>query len=118
VTDEQQAQLYALNGCTFGVGSFDKRFVRDLAAAPKDTELTERQDWYLRRTYYRYRKQIGHKAPRPADYDAPPEKHSTIEELEREDLDSMADYLKPTQLEKRQARERMKLEAWNGGKAK
>jgi hypothetical protein len=114
VTDQQRAMLYALNGCTFGVGSFEKRFVRDLEHAPATLELTPRQDWYLRRTYWRYRKQIGHKSPRPADYDSPPEKPSTIAEIERNGY-GIAAWLKPSGIEKRQARDRAKLEAWNKG---
>lgn len=113
MSDQHRAMLYALNGCSFGVGSFEKRFVRDLASAAVTIELSPRQDWYLRRTYYRYRKQIGHNSPRPADYDSPPVKKTTLTELERDGVDNLAAYLKPSRLEKRQAQERAKLEAWN-----
>jgi hypothetical protein len=42
--------------CTFGVGSPEKRFVRQNQNA---TALTEKQREWLRKITYRYRRQIG-----------------------------------------------------------
>jgi hypothetical protein len=63
MTGIQITAIGLLNGCTFQVGSFDKRFVRDLAALPdKETrELTEKQIHYLWKLVYKYRRQHGNK---------------------------------------------------------
>lgn len=62
MTDQQKRWLRQLAGCTFLPGSYDKRFVRDLnarLAANPESELTEKQAAFLRKTAYRYRKQRG-----------------------------------------------------------
>jgi hypothetical protein len=47
-----------LNGCTFLPGSFEKGFVRGLAAKSLDDTLTEKQLMLLGQIRYRYRKQL------------------------------------------------------------
>ncbi len=45
--------------CTFRPGSYEKRFVRDMASQPADAELTIRQAHYIDLLYWHYRKQIA-----------------------------------------------------------
>lgn len=59
MTDEQQKWIRELETCSFLPGSWEKRFVRDLATFPPEKELTQRQAAALRRTAWRYRKQRG-----------------------------------------------------------
>jgi hypothetical protein len=117
VTPEQKRMIEALSGCRFGVGSFDKRFVRDMAfvlAHKPETELTLRQEWFLRRTFWRYRRQLRQpNMPKPDDYDTPPIKPSTVAEIEREGLEDTAKWLRPSALERRQMRDRERLARWN-----
>lgn len=111
MTDEQRRMLAELRTCTFGVGSWDKRFVRDLAGSPADYELTPRQEWALRRTYYRYRVQCGRPdLPKPADYDTPP----VVEKVKQPDGDVIV-CVKPS-VSRKMAEELEKLKRWNEGK--
>ena len=57
MTDAQREMVTALQRCSFLPGSFDKRFVRDVAAQERD--LTVRQDECLRGLAHKYRRQIG-----------------------------------------------------------
>ena len=59
MTDEQYKLLQRLAGCTFLPGSWEKRFVRNLSAEPKDYELSAKQLAALERLHYRYRRQLG-----------------------------------------------------------
>lgn len=59
MTEQQQRWIAELSRCSFYPGSWDKRFVRDMATLPADKELTERQAAALLRTAWRYRKQRG-----------------------------------------------------------
>lgn len=68
MTDQQRKWIQELTRCTFQPGSWEKRFVRDLAALSPYDVLTERQAAALHRTAYRYRKQRGNPGmPRPDD---------------------------------------------------
>lgn len=68
MTDQQQRWIAQLARCTFLPGSWEKRFVRDLATFPQERELTERQAAALARVAWRYRKQRGEpNMARPAD---------------------------------------------------
>jgi hypothetical protein len=51
--------LQGLRRCTFMPGSWDKRFVRDLASKPEDAELTEKQQEWVEKMAYKYRRQVG-----------------------------------------------------------
>jgi hypothetical protein len=55
LTNTESALLKRLVSCTFGIGSPDKRFVRDLQDA---SEMTGGQLAYLARLVYRYRGQL------------------------------------------------------------
>lgn len=59
MTDQQRKWIEELSHCSFYPGSYDKRFVRDLASQPRDKELTEKQAAFLERIAWRYRKQRG-----------------------------------------------------------
>ena len=58
MTPEQIIMIEALSRCTFGVGSYQKYFVRDLSTMPHDKKLSDKQWVYLDKLYYMYRKQI------------------------------------------------------------
>lgn len=59
MTEQQQRWIAELSRCTFLPGSYDKRFVRNLAAYSPDRELTPRQANALHQMAYRYRRQRG-----------------------------------------------------------
>jgi hypothetical protein len=57
--DDSQAQkINLLSRCVFQVGSYDKRFVRNLAGLSTDVELTPKQAHLLEQIFHRYRRQI------------------------------------------------------------
>lgn len=58
MTEEQYSLLQRLKQCTFLPGSYDKRFVRNLSAAPKDVNLTKGQADYLSKLEHKYRRQL------------------------------------------------------------
>lgn len=55
---EAYASIQALNRCTFLPASYVKRFVRDMAAKGPDDTLTEKQEAFLKKVTWNYRKQI------------------------------------------------------------
>ena len=69
MTDEQVALIKRLSRCRFGVGTYDKRFVRDMSYQVEHDsakELTTRQARYLTWLHWRYRRQLGEPdLPRP-----------------------------------------------------
>lgn len=59
MTPEQRRKIQDLNSyCRFGVGAYDKRFVRHMATMPDDYELSPKQSAFLDKTHHRYREQI------------------------------------------------------------
>ena len=46
----------------------DGRFIRQFQDATSETLITERQAWYIRVLWYKYRRQLGHDGPRPEGY--------------------------------------------------
>lgn len=63
-TQDEIEMLKDLRGVTFAVGSFDKRFVRDVADyAINGGELTDRQAALIPTLHYRYRSQHGKQTP-------------------------------------------------------
>ena len=59
MTDTDYKTIQALARCSFQPGSWVKRFVRDLAAMPVDTVLSDKQLAALNRTAWHYRKQLS-----------------------------------------------------------
>lgn len=92
MTDYQWALIRALAKCTFYPGSFDKRFMHDLAEKPKTAELSEKQDLQLRRIGWSKRAQLG----QSIEVTRPPELGPDPEEVASQ-------------------RDRAKLAAWNAG---
>lgn len=116
MTDEQRAMIAALERCTMSPGSWDKRFSRDLffqAKADPKMELSPRQEWALRRTYYRYRRQHHHPdMAKPDDYDSPP----VVEKVKQPDGNVIV-CVRPS-VSNAMAEELERLKAWNEGKAR
>ncbi len=62
MTDEQRKLALRLRRCTFLPGSYEKRFVRAMAAAAKNKPelvLTEKQADFLAKVAHRYRRQLA-----------------------------------------------------------
>jgi hypothetical protein len=95
VTDAQHQLIRALMGCTMRPGTWDKTFTHDLAQKPKTYALSDRQDEFVRRLAYKYRKQITAANPNLA-IERPPE-------------------MGPDPEQEQAASERAKLRAWNSG---
>ena len=55
ITEDEKRIADSLRKCTFGVGSWDKKFVRSLEGA---TEISEKQSYWIYKTAYRYRHQM------------------------------------------------------------
>jgi len=64
VTDEDMRMAQALARCNYLPGSPDRRFCKD---AHWMTQMTEAQRAYLRRCFWRYRRQHGLPAEKPAE---------------------------------------------------
>lgn len=56
--EARRLKVKHLAQCTFRPGSYEKRFVRDMAGRP-DAELSIRQAHYIDLLYWMYRKQIA-----------------------------------------------------------
>ena len=56
ISDDHKLKLIMLSKCVFQVGSFDKRFVRNLQGQTAD--LTPKQALCLEKMFHRYRRQI------------------------------------------------------------
>lgn len=62
MTDEQRRLILRLSKCTFLPGSYEKRFVRSMAALANskgETELSEKQAAFLAKVGHRYRRQLA-----------------------------------------------------------
>ncbi len=69
MTPDQYRKLQTLRSkVTFAVGSWDKYFVRNLSVLAEDAPLSDKQSQSLEFLWYRYRRQIGHKDPKPEGY--------------------------------------------------
>ena len=66
MTDERIA-IEALSRCRFMVGSWSKRFARDLAAMPENQVLTPKQRLALWRTVKKFRRQLHERIVKAAD---------------------------------------------------
>jgi hypothetical protein len=55
--------LQELSNCRFLPGSWDRKFVRDLSSKPREATLSPKQVRYLKKLYYRYRRQIVARNP-------------------------------------------------------
>lgn len=78
MTEAQSQLIQALTRCSMLPGTFDKRFAHDLAEKPANYALSDRQDEFVRRLAYKYRKQIAAQNPnlaveRPAELGPDPE---------------------------------------------
>lgn len=121
MTDEQRKLIEALARCRFGVGNSAGRFVAEMLARTRmmpAAELTPRQDWYLRRLAYTYRRQLRQpNMPKPADFHTPPPDKKTAEALKvREAKGEIIVCRAPVSADRARAAELDKLKRWNEGK--
>lgn len=58
MTKKQWEMVEALARCTFSVGTWDKRFVRQMHSLGKKKPLSEAMRAWLPALYYKYRRQI------------------------------------------------------------
>lgn len=69
ITARELHKLQRLQQVSFGTGwNGAKRFVREMADANADTQITEGQARYIEILWYKYRRQLGHNDPKPAGY--------------------------------------------------
>lgn len=61
MTQGQHKLIQLLAECSMLSGSFDRRFVLDLAKKPIEYNLTDRQKYHLKRLVYKYRHQLKNK---------------------------------------------------------
>lgn len=118
MNDEQMHMVKALRKCQFMPGSFEKRFVADMTYHDIAKSLSPRQDWFLRRTYWRYRKQIGHGGEKPHDFDSPPPapvKPVSGNDVEYVDKGGVFVCYAPPSVAHVAAEELDRLKAWNAG---
>jgi hypothetical protein len=120
---EQKQLIERLAGCRFGTGNAAGRFVAEMLARTRMTpevELTPRQDWYLRRLAYTYRRQLRRpNMPKPADFHTPPPDKKTAEALKvREAKGEIIVCRAPVSADRARAAELERLNAWNAGKPK
>lgn len=85
MTDAQAQLIQALARCSMLPGTFDKRFTHDLAEKPRGYALSDRQDEFVRRLAYKYRKQLAAQnpnlaTPRPAEMGPDPERVASEQE--------------------------------------
>lgn len=59
MSPEEQTIIRELSHCTFRPASYEKRFVRNMVAAPPDATLTDKQRTYLYKLRWSYRNQIA-----------------------------------------------------------
>lgn len=57
--EARRRKVKYLQLCTFRPGSYEKRFVRDMASRPEDELLTIKQAHYIDLLYWVYRQQIA-----------------------------------------------------------
>lgn len=57
--ETRRLKVKYLERCSFWPGSYEKRFVRDMASRPEDEELSIRQAHFIDVLYWKYRKQIA-----------------------------------------------------------
>lgn len=95
MTDAQHQLIQALSRCSMQPGTWDKTFTHDMAQKPRTYDLSPRQDEFVRRLAYKYRKQITAANPNLA-IERPPEMGPDPEVAQA-------------------ASERAKLAAWNRG---
>jgi hypothetical protein len=87
-TDEERRLMKHLIGCTFAVGSFDKRFVRDVSARIEATgEITDKQGVLIYTLHYRYRRQ--HRKPTP-NYDPDTDPKAHISKAKRQQIEQQS----------------------------
>ena len=64
ITAEELKRLRVLEKCSIRLGH-DRWFLRSMEDANEETEITDRQGWYIHLLYYRYRRQTGYAGPKP-----------------------------------------------------
>jgi hypothetical protein len=69
ITEEELAKLRALRRVRFAWWCQDERFVQKFEKASLETEITERQAWFIKVLTYKYRKQLGVDPLRPEGYE-------------------------------------------------
>lgn len=81
MTEVDYKTIQALAKCSFTPGSWNKRFVRDLAQYPPEKELSEKQQAALARVAWHYRQQLSRHGI--AVVNKPPDVIGTDKEVER-----------------------------------
>ncbi len=108
---EHRHKLDLLSACTFLPGSWPKRFVWEVGSLPDESVMSAKQEYWIDRLYYMFRRQIsamlGDK-PEFVNPKPPPQRVAITLDEEAAALNSIPDLGN-----KRQRTALEKLDAWN-----
>lgn len=68
ITEEELAKLKQLQKVSPAWWCGDGRFIGQFAKATSETQITERQAFYIKLLWYKYRRQLGHNGEKPEGY--------------------------------------------------
>lgn len=68
ITEDELIKLQRLGRVSTAWWCGDGRFIQQFEQATTETLISERQAWYIRVLWYKYRKQLGHNGPKPEGY--------------------------------------------------
>lgn len=68
ITTEELNKLRRLKKVSLARWGGSRRFVQQFENATTETEISERQAWYIEVLWYRHRRQLGHNDPKPVGY--------------------------------------------------
>lgn len=110
-------KLDLLRVCRFQAGSWEKRFVHDVAVLGPYDLLSPRQQYKVDKLYWRYRRQVNalRDADRSTPYPVPlePDIDTPISMRDSDDYNSEQRVKEIEQLDKQAANALYKLAAWN-----
>lgn len=69
ITESELIKIKRLRQVSTSWGAQDHRFIRQFEDATMETQITERQSWYIDVLWYKYRRQLGHNGPKPVGYE-------------------------------------------------
>ena len=68
ITEEEIYKIKKLRKVSFAGMCLGRAFTKQLENATTETLITERQAWYIRMLWYKYRRQLGVNPPKPEGY--------------------------------------------------
>lgn len=68
MSQDEVIMIRKLQGVRTGGNGQAKRFIQDYSEVTLETQIAERQGWYIKALYYRYRRQLGVNPKKPEGY--------------------------------------------------